>query len=130
MKIEWTTRTEVSPAEASRRIVTMRAHTVPFTKIEQDDEQVVATTSLGPVRIVDRMEIGQREMSGANVRGFITKTGPVLGGTLSFAAVAAEEGTIVGWRQDLTFLPCPALDSVLAMVMRIGYGLGFKALLR
>lgn len=130
MKIEWTTRTGVSPAETARRIVTMRDHTVPFTKIEQDDEHVVATTRLGPVRIVDRMEISQREISGENVRGLITKTGPVLGGTLSFAAVAAEEGTLVGWRQDLTFLPCPALDPVLAMVMRIGYGIAFKALLR
>lgn len=130
MKIEWTMRTEVSPAEAARRIVTMRDHTVPFTTIEQDDGHVVATTGLGPVQIIDRMEVGGLEMSGKNVRGLITKTGPVLGGTLSFAAVATGEGTLVGWRQDLTFLPCPALDPVLAMVMRIGYGIGFKALLR
>lgn len=130
MRIRWTQRTALSPLEAARRITTMEGHRVPFTSIEQVGGSVTAVTTLGPISIVDRMDLGPLDVRGHNVRGTIVKTGPVLGGTLTFAAVRGAERTIIGWEQDLVFLPCRLLDPLLAVIMRIGYGVGFARLLR
>lgn len=108
----------------------MSAHRVPFTEIAQDGDSVLATTTLGPIVIPDNMTISPLERSGKNVRGLITKTGPVLEGTLAFAAVSTARGTIIGWEQDIRFVSWPVLDPLLAIVMRIGYGIAFNGLLK
>lgn len=130
MKVSFTTQTPLTPAQAAHNIVSMRDHRVPFTIITQEGSSVCAVTKLGPLVIVDNMEIHALHKRASNVRGRITKTGPILSGTLEFSAVKTARGTLIGWRQNLTFLPCPILDPALAVVMRVGYGLGFKALLR
>jgi len=130
MNISFTTRTALSPMSAAQRIIAMGDHRVPFTRITQNGDRVSAVTRLGPIVIDDTMEIGPLIQRGTSVRGSITKTGTVLGGTLLFSAVETPSGTRVGWRQNLTFLPCRALDPILAVVMRVGYGIAFKALLR
>ncbi|WP_182353891.1 hypothetical protein [Flaviflexus huanghaiensis] len=130
MRIRYTQKTRVSPTEAVRRITTLRDHAVPFTHIEQVGSDVSAITRFGRIVIEDNMKIGAIHTSGDNVRGSIVKTGPVLGGTLSFAAVKTSSGTVIGWEQDLHFLPLPFLDPALAVIMRIGYGIAFSKLLR
>ncbi len=130
MRLRFVTRTRLSPDDAAKRLMTMSAHRVPFTEIAQDGDSVLATTTLGPIVIPDNMTISPLERSGKNVRGLITKTGPVLEGTLAFAAVSTARGTIIGWEQDIRFVSWPVLDPLLAIVMRIGYGIAFNGLLK
>ncbi|AZN30425.1 hypothetical protein EJO69_09000 [Flaviflexus salsibiostraticola] len=130
MRLTYRQWTRLSPAEALARITAMRDHAVPFTVIDQDGSSVTAITRIGPIRIEDNMEIRPIETSGTSARGSIVKTGPVLAGTLSFAAVETPHGTVIGWDQDLHFLPLRLLDPVLAIVMRVGYGIAFSRLLR
>lgn len=129
MKLRSRYRTSLTVAEATRRVLTMSEHRVPFTSVQQTESISVATTRLGPIRFEDRMRIVSVERSGPNLRALIMKEGPVLYGRINSVAIEGESGTIVGWEHDL-HLPIRALTPVLGVVMEVGYRIGITRLLK
>jgi hypothetical protein len=138
--------TDISAAEAWRRVLNLRAHSevIPLTTVTGEQleaaalvpgSRFVARTALGPIGFDDVMVVESIEQpsdgSGARARARIRKEGKVIGGAIDFRVTPTTSGSTVDWAQQIHVRWVPRLaDPLVARVARTAYGKALAELLR
>jgi len=133
----------LSPGEAWRRVLDLRAHSrvTPLTTVAGDalsaDElrqgsRFVARTAWGPIGFDDVMVVDEIAAPRDDAPGFarIHKEGSVIRGSIELRVTPRPSGSRVEWVQDVKvrWVPGP-LDPVVAWVARRSYAAALRRLL-
>jgi hypothetical protein len=136
--------TDISAAEAWRRVLNLRAHSevIPLTTVTGEQleaaalvpgSRFVARTALGPIGFDDVMVVESIEQpsDGSGARARIRKEGKVIGGAIDFRVTPTTSGSTVDWAQQIHVRWVPRLaDPLVARVARTAYGKALAELLR
>lgn len=118
------------------RLIDLDAHSaaIPLTRVTPVGESMrqglrfVGETSLGPIRMNDRMLVSRADAptGGHAGRLVVEKFGPVAG-IVEATVEQVATGTLVVWRQSLRPAWLPAfLRPVGALVAKVAYGVGLR----
>jgi hypothetical protein len=137
-------RPDLPAAEAWRRVLDLRAHSVviPLTTVRGDQleaadlvpgSRFVARTALGPLGFDDVMVVDEisQPTDGSGARALIRKEGRVIRGDIELLVTPrGDGGSTLDWTQRISVRGVPrALDPVVARVAGAAYGRTIRQLL-